>query len=102
MDDIDERTSAATTEYLGHLVLLTHSQVKVFMNSRHFVVQRRGVSVYAESGRELTPADLADLEELRRKGLVEERRRDTGRNGSEPALAPSVAASDLLEFLLLT
>jgi len=100
MDDIDERTSRATTEYLGRPVLLTHSQVKVFMNSRHFVVTRNGVAQYANSGRQLTPDELVDLAELRRKGLVDEQERDPGKEGSKLALAPSKDASDLLEWLI--
>ena len=101
MDDIDERTSKVTTEYLGRPVLLTHSQVKVFMSSRHFVVTRGGVAHYAKGGRRLTPDELVDLEELRRKGLVDEQARSAGRNGSELALAPSKEASELLEWLMM-
>ena len=70
------------------------------MSSRHFVVTRLGVAVYAESGRKLTPDELVDLEELRRKGLVDEQTRRTGRGGSELGLAPSNEASELLEWLM--
>ena len=101
MDDIDERTSKATTEYLGHPVLLTHSQVKLFMSSRHFVVTPGGVPHFAKSGRKLTPEELLDLGELLRKGLIDEQVRRTGRNTTEIALAPSKEASELLEFLMM-
>lgn len=98
MDDIDERTSKATIEYLGRPVLLTHSQVKVFMSSRHTVITRGGVAHYAKSGRKLTEDELLDLEELRRKGLVDDQAH--GKDGSEMALAPSKEASELLEWLM--
>lgn len=100
MDEIDERTSAATIQYLGRPVTLTHSQVKLFMNSRHFVVVRHGIALFAKSGRKLTPSDLDDLQELRRKGLVDEQLRQVGKNGSEPALAPSAEALELLDWLM--
>jgi hypothetical protein len=97
MDDIDERTSKATIEYLGRPVLLTHSQVKVFMSSRHSVITRDGVAHYAKSGRKLTEDELIDLQELRRKGLIDDQ---AGKNPSELSLAPSKEASELLEWLM--
>jgi len=70
------------------------------MNSRHFVVTRNGVAQYANNGRQLTADELDDLQELRRKGLVDEQARNAGRDGSQLALSPSKDASDLLEWLI--
>jgi hypothetical protein len=100
MDEIDERTSAATIEYLGRPLRLTHSQVKVFMDSRHLIVTRNGETIYAKSGRKLTPADLDDLEELRRKRLVEEQAPAVGKRSADVTFAPTAEAGDLLEFLV--